>query len=133
MTDQAFERRIDFAPVRVLGSQGRSAVLDAETSQELRLLDRPEADCAHGLDRSGQRPKVYVSRQVQAAGGRKRICIGMLTDSLQGFPKAYFGMTIVDHERGASIVCGAPPKLHGRSVGAPFKNRAGARRTQGRR
>lgn len=68
MTDQAFKRRIDFAPVRALGFQGRSAVLDAETSQELRLLDRPEADCAHGLDRSGQRLKVHVSRQVQLAG-----------------------------------------------------------------
>lgn len=68
MTDQAFKRRIDFAAVRALGSQGRSAVLDAETSQELRLLDRPEADCAHGLDRSGQRLEVHVSRQVQLAG-----------------------------------------------------------------
>ena len=130
MTDQAFKRRIDFAPVRALGFQGRSAVLDAETSQKLRLLDRPEADCAHGLDRSGQRLKIYMSSQVQAAGGRKRICIGMLTDGLQGFPKARFGMTIVDHERGAWIVCGAPPKFDGRSVGAPFKNRAGPRRTQ---
>src|SRR5262245_13344751 len=130
MTDQPFKRRIDFTAVCALGSQGRSAVLDAETSQELRLLDRPEADCAHGLDRSGQRLKIYMSSQVQAAGGRKRICIGMLTNSLQGLPKARFGMTIVDHECGASIVCGAPPKFHCRSVGAPFKNRAGPRRTQ---
>src|SRR5262245_26858071 len=119
MTDQPFKRRIDFTAVCALGSQGRSAVLDAETSQELRLLDRAEADCAHGLDCSGQRLKVYVSRQVQAARGRERICVGMLTDSLQGFPEACFGMTIVDHERSASIVCGAPPKLHGRNVGAP--------------
>src|SRR5262245_9730367 len=133
MTDQAFKRGIDFAAVRALGSQGCSAMFDAKMSQELRLLDRPVTDSAHGLDRSGQRLKVHVSRQVQAARRLKRVSIGMLADSLQVFPKAGFSMAIIDHEGSASIVCGAAAKLHGRSVGAPFKNRAGPRRTQGRR
>ena len=56
----------------------------------------------------------------------------MLAHGLQSLAQAGFGMAIVDDKASAAVVGDAPPEINCRGVGAPFEDRARARRPQGR-
>ena len=120
------------APCGLCLQRGRP-LFDTEPPQKLRLVDRPEADCTHGLDRSRQRLEVHVGGEVEMTRICEGVGVGVLADSLQGFAERGFGVAIVDHQRGALVVGDAPADLYRRGVGAPFENCACARRTQCRR
>src|SRR5262245_47549681 len=133
VTDQTRQRLVDFGGAGGLCLQRRCTVLDAEAPQKLRLLDRAETDCTHRLDGPRKRLEVDVRGQIETPGKSKGVSKSVLAHSLQSLAKTRLGVTVVDHQGGASVICDAATELHSHSIGAPLKNRTRAWRAQGRR
>ena len=74
-----------------------------------------------------------MGSEVETAWESQRIGIGVLADRLQVFAESGFSVTVVDHQSSTAAVSDAPAEFNCRGVGAPFEDRARARRLQSRR
>src|SRR5215831_14362156 len=127
VADKPRQSPVDVGIASRLGLEGRRALFDAETPQELRLLDRTESGDTHCLDRPHQRLEIDMGGEIETARRSQRVGISMLADRLECLAQPRLDMTIIDDEGGAFVVGNALAELHAHCVAAPFEDRARAR------